>query len=355
MKKNILFVIDSLGIGGAEKAVLAQAEEFHKMGHTVSLISIFNDIKLEVPTYINLKILNFKKFKFFKYQRNKYKLFQIIKEFNLNFSLILVHLDNSTRLMRDYKHKNIYHIIHNTISIQALKDKKTNTKRKKISKIKQLYKNLNLITVSKGVENDIVNNLKLPIKSIRTIYNAVDKENILNLSLKKNIIETKDYIVHVGRFHKQKRHDLLLKAFKKANLNTHLVLVGDGPEKTNIENLIKELELTSKVTTTGFIINPYPIIKDAKLLVLTSDFEGFGIVLLESLYLNTPIIATDCPSGPNEILIDEYSKYLMPLNDINNIALKLQSTYKTPYEIKSTLVDNFNISKITKQYIELSS
>ena len=165
--------------------------------------------------------------------------------------------------------------------------------------------------------------------------------------------DLKDYIVHVGRFHKAKRHDILLEAYKKSNITAKLILIGDGSEKENILKTIKKLNLEKKVTLLGFILNPYPIIKNAKFLILTSDYEGFGIVLVEALILNTPIISTNCVSGPSEILVDEYSQYLMEVNNINNIASKIKNIYNNPYEIDSKILKKFDKVIITNKYLKL--
>src|SRR5690606_41148696 len=103
----------------------------------------------------------------------------------------------------------------------------------------------------------------------------------------------KPYIVNVGKFKQQKRHDILIKAYAKANVQEKLVLVGTGELLEASKKLVKDLGIEDKVIFTGFKKNPYPYIKHAKLMVVSSDFEGFSIAILEALALGTPIISTE--------------------------------------------------------------
>ena len=352
-KGNILLVIDSLGIGGAEKVTLTLAKGFYQKGYKVDLIICDNIIGFEVPNYINLHILDFKKsfLDYFRYSRKLHKMVDDIKEQNgRSFDLILVHLQKATRLMKNYKHKNIYYYIHSNFTQSSLKDKTKIKQFFRKRKLQKIYNNLKIITVSEGIKEDLIKVIKIKPKSIQTIYNPIDFEEIKKFSLEKSPINEKDYIVHVGRFVKQKRHDILLKAFKLANLDTKLVLVGDGEEKENIKNLIKELNLEDKVILTGFLQNPYPVIKNAKLLVLSSEYEGFGIVLVEALVLNTCAISTNCPFGPNEILSNDLNKYLVEVNNIDKLSLLIKNVYKKRYIINYNNIKKFNLEYVGGKY-----
>jgi len=357
-KKNILFVIDSLGIGGAEKVILTLSEEFISKSYRVDIISCEDKIEFEIPMGISTHTIGFKKsfLMYTKYRKKLYtKILELEEKNSQKFELILVNLQKSTKLMQNYQHKNIYHIIHNTLSQSAFK-KRTRLqiffKRKKLQKI---YKDLNIITVSLGVKDDLMHEIRVKPKSIKTIYNPIDKEKISQLAIEANPIIDKKYIIHVGRFHSQKRHDILLKAYKESNIDAKLVLVGEGSEKDEIVKLINQLDIEKKVILTGFIQNPYSIIKNASFLVLSSDYEGFGNVLVEALMLNTPVISTDCKSGPNEILIDELKDYLVPKNDIDTLALKIKTLYNSNSKIAidNKYTDKFDTTNIIKEYEDL--
>ncbi|MEA2049268.1 MAG: glycosyltransferase, partial [Campylobacterota bacterium] len=250
-------------------------------------------------------------------------------------------------------------IVHNTQSKRRFKrhDSKKNTFLKTIKKkkVENSFYNKNLICVSNGVKNDLIDNFEIKPKSIDTIYNPFDVNDIqIMADINNPVIPNEDYIIHVGRFEiGHKRHDILLKAYKKSNIKEKLVLLGDGKDRSTIEDLIKELNLEDKVILAGFDSNPYPWIKNAKLFLFSSDYEGFGMVLVESLILNTPVVSTDCPSGPSEILTGELANYLVPVGDIDALASKMKNALEYYPQIKDEYINKFNSYTIIEQYINL--
>jgi len=353
IKKKILMVIDSMGIGGAEKVTLTLAKGFIKEGHSVDLVICDNIVGFDIPSKIKLYRLNFQK-SFMDYTRYRHKLHNLIKKIvetnQKEFDLILVNLQKSTRLMSGYRHEKIFHIVHSTFSQSALKDKKGLKLFFRKRKLQQIYNGLNIITVSKGIEDDLLNMIDILPKSIQTIYNPVDVDELCELSMKQQIIPKDNYIVHIGRFSKVKRHDILLKAFQKIDLDVKLILVGDGEEKENIVQLIDELNLNKRVVLLGFLQNPYPIMKHAKILILSSEYEGLPTVLIEALALDTLIISTDCKSGPREIMVNELSNYLVKNKNIDALSNKINEVYTCPYLIKSSYIEPFILSNILLKY-----
>ena len=161
-----------------------------------------------------------------------------------------------------------------------------------------------------------------------------------------------NYIVHVGRFNRQKRHDRLLQAFAKVRSNVKLVLLGDGRLETDIRAQVDQLGLTGRVVFMGFRQNPYPLIKGAQALVLTSDVEGLPTVILEAICLGTAVVATDCPGGIREI-IDRDSPSLVPLDDIDAIAAAIDDAVTHPEKYTSSLDKKFNSRFAADQYDRL--
>ncbi|MDD2950989.1 MAG: glycosyltransferase, partial [Sulfuricurvum sp.] len=283
--KNILFVIDSMGIGGAEQITLTLARRFVDNGYDVDLIVCDNVVLLGIPSEINLHILDFKK-SFMDYTRYRNKLHRkidnLIKENGYEYDLILVELQKATRLMRGYNHPNLYHCIHSTLSQTAFKNRKGVRLFFKKRSLHKIYNGLNIITVSDGIKDDLLTTIGVKPQSIQTIYNPIDRERIARLALEPNPVQEDDYIVHVGRFDPAKRHDILLKAFAFSGLDTKLVLVGDGNQRDRIIAWIDEFGVKEKVIICGFIQNPFPVIKNAKMLVMSSEYEGFGNVIVEA-------------------------------------------------------------------------
>jgi glycosyltransferase involved in cell wall biosynthesis len=219
--------------------------------------------------------------------------------------------------------------------------------------LQKIYNGLNIITVSDGIKDDLLTIIEIKPQSIQTIHNPIDREHITRLALEPNPVQEDDYIIHVGRFDPAKRHDILLKAFALSNLNTKLVLVGDGSERDKIIAWIDTFGLHDKVIMCGFIQNPYPIIKNAKLLLLSSVHEGFGVVIVEALMLGTPVVSTDCKSGPNEIMTGSLAAYLVSVNDVEKLSETLQRIYHNPYVIPNTLMDQFLPATIVRSYMDL--
>jgi len=129
-----------------------------------------------------------------------------------------------------------------------------------------------------------------------------------------------------------------------------LVLVGQGPLKDEAVDLVKKLKIENKVVFSGFQSNPYPYMKNAKFMVLSSEFEGLGMVILESLALNTPVISTDCNSGPGEILP---KKNLTPVNDIRALSIKIKDAVKNMDNYNCKIKEEFLLENVIKEYLKL--
>ena len=128
------------------------------------------------------------------------------------------------------------------------------------------------------------------------------------------------YLLAVGRLAVQKDYPTMLRAYATAvsrGLAEHLLILGDGPES---EALVRQLNLGQRVHMLGHRDNPFPYMRCARCFVLSSIFEGFGLVLLEAMALGVPCISTDCPSGPAEILSDGQDGILVPVGDIDKLA-----------------------------------
>ena len=127
--------------------------------------------------------------------------------------------------------------------------------------------------------------------------------------------------------------------------------------KENTINIVKELNIEDKVVFTGYLKNPYNILKNAKLLIMSSSYEGFSMVLVEALALKTIPISTDCTSGPNEILIDELKDNLVPINNIKELSSKILeviNNYKKFDNLNyEKFIQKFEARKIANKYINL--
>ena len=357
MKKICLLSLNLAG-GGAQKVLLNQARVFSLNGFTVDIIILKSKVehKLEENLYkvhylsdtrylSKNKLVNYYLF----YKKLKAKMIDLQAE--EKFDLVLSHSYDTDQLLKPMKNINKYFYVHGTMSYYI----------KKMMFLKKIlynfvYNDENVITVSDITREDFVNCCKIKTKTIRTIYNMFDFENIRKLSNEPVDIDD-DYILHVGSFVKLKRHDLLLKAYEKSNIKHKLVLLGKIDSNNTYINelkiLIQDLGLEKKVILRGFEENPYPFIKKSKLLVLSSDTEGLPTVLIESLILNTMIVSTNCISGPSEIMTDEFSKFLSPVGDVEKLSVNIKKAIESPIKIKEKFLNKFNSTEVYKKFLLL--
>ena len=122
-------------------------------------------------------------------------------------------------------------------------------------------------------------------------------------------------ILCIGSLKPEKDHDLLLRAFARLPKTNRLMIVGEGAERRRLEVLARALGIAHRVILPGFQLDPWPFLASADLFVLSSDQEGYGIVLVEALHAGLPIVSTDCPSGPREILRDGDHGRLVPVGN----------------------------------------
>jgi glycosyltransferase involved in cell wall biosynthesis len=173
-----------------------------------------------------------------------------------------------------------------------------------------------IVAVSRAIADDLARNTDLPRAQIQVIYNPVVTPDLLCKShepLEHAWFQQEEppVIVAVGRLTTQKAFDVLIRAFSQVRQKrqARLLILGEGELRPYLEALVKELGLDEDVSLPGFVQNPYPYMARACLFVQSSRWEGLPTVLIEALYLGTPIVATDCPGGTREILADgKYGK-----------------------------------------------
>jgi glycosyltransferase involved in cell wall biosynthesis len=222
---------------------------------------------------------------------------------------------------------------------------------------RRLFSNKNIICVSSGIREVLRESLerhKVPLKvNPRVIYNVLDPQEI-NILAQENVSESLDfpYIVHVGRLHKAKNQELLLRAFAEVHSKVKLVIVGDGPKRKELEKLATKLHIAEKVVFVGNKQNPYPYIKKAKALVLTSPMEGLGLVLIEALMLGVNPIACAGRGGINEIMCNDLADNLSNFNP-TNLAQKIDEIVETPKIIKPNMYQLFTAKPIVKAFATL--
>ena len=349
-KKKILLVINCLQGGGAERSVLTLGQGFHELGYDVHILRFKSKIAYELSDDISYHQLDLSSCKSIPTKRLRYWCFAkildryVAKEIGTPI-LTLANLDKADMVLRHSSLPNIAHVIRNTIS-KKIELFRSQGKKVAESKLSHIYSRHPCICISKGVEKDFQSTLA--ITNTTTIYNPIDQIQIMQLASEFEP-EFDSYIIHVGSFKTQKAHEVLIKSYAKTKKTVPILLLGEGALLEQMKALVTSLGLDSYVHFLGFQKNPYPYIQKAKFMVLSSVFEGFGRVIAESLALGTPVISTDCPSGPSELLPPHN---LVPVGDIDALAKKMDEAMEKADTYQSSFDKELLPINIAQQYIK---
>ncbi|WP_372722122.1 glycosyltransferase [Immundisolibacter sp.] len=197
-----------------------------------------------------------------------------------------------------------------------------------------------IVAVSEGVRQDLLERFPLPPSQVHTVYNPVITSALLAardapLDDPWFVPGAPPVLLNVAQLRVQKDQATLLRAFAmvKKRRPARLLILGEGNQRPALEALTQELDIAADVRLAGFVSNPLAYMRRARLFVLSSRYEGFGNVLAEALVCGCPIVSTDCPSGPSEIL--EHGNYgrLTPVGDANALAAAILAAMEEPVEL----------------------
>jgi len=347
--KKVMLIVPSLIRGGVERVVSVLSKEFSKY-YQVYVVIYHGPIEYEIKgQLINLDTPTGS---FTKKIKNTFirvlKLKKLIKEISPDY--IVSFMGNLQPILTL---KPIIASIHSNPDYFPLFFRRL--------LLKTIYKLPNvkkIVTVSKGIEKKLNNQYNL--KKTKTIYNPIDLKLINQKSLDPKPFEF-DYILAAGRLSREKGFDILINAFAKSNLKNKikLIILGEGKERNNLEKLIDGLDLKKQVLLYGKVDNPFVYMKHATFFILSSRFEGFGIVIIEALACETPVIATNCESGPSEIIENGKNGLLVPVEDEEALELAMDKLFYNKelcVKLKTNArrsVKKYDIKNIAKDWIKL--
>lgn len=231
--------------------------------------------------------------------------------------------------------------------------------------IKILYSSANrVLAPSKLVVEDLVGSFGIPKDHCEFIYNGVDVDQVKALSLEKVDglpFDESFVVVTAGRLSKQKSYADLIQAFKivRDRQKVKLLILGEGEEESNLKSLVRNLQISEDVIFLGYQDNPYKFMRVSNLFVLSSLWEGFGLVLVEAMACGLPIISTNCLAGPSEILEDGKYGLLAPVGNPRVLAEKIgqmiqnENLRKSFSEKSLQRASNFGTTKMGQAYCRL--
>lgn len=218
-----------------------------------------------------------------------------------------------------------------------------------------------IVAVSEGVAVDLAAAIGLPRERILVIHNPVVTAVMLANSRRPQGHPWFGHgqppvLLGVGRLTEQKDFTLLIRAFAQLRLqrDVRLMILGEGELRPQLEALVLELQVEEDVMLPGFVQNPYGYMRCAALYVLSSGWEGLPTTLIEAMACRTPVVATDCPSGPAEILEGGRWGRLIPVGDVDALAQAIAATLDEPVHPDiATRAADFGVDQAVKNYLRV--
>lgn len=256
----------------------------------------------------------------------------------------------------------VYANVHNTYSLQYLQ-LAPRKRQRRIHKLKRYYPRLDgIICVSEGTRNDFALLTGISKDRMAVIYNPVVTHGLLDLA--RQPLEHPWFrpgqppvILGAGRLVPAKDFAGLMAAFElvRARLSCRLVIVGSGPLYQELEDRRRASRWAADIALVGNDNNPFRYMHRASLFVLSSRYEGFGNVLVEALACGAPVVATDCPHGPREVLMEGKLGPLVPVGDVDALAGAMAATLncKPPDSLLRQSLARFSADNSANEYLKL--
>ena len=325
---RVLFVISDLSGGGAERVVSTYLHHLDRSRFEPGLC-LWRDIRAyPVPSDVPVWVM--KKNKPWQTPRTVYRMARLIKKWqpdiifsHLRFVNLLTGIaccfSDSRRAWLPCVHSNPGNkkAISTSPLLTSLMKRRAAT----------------IVTVSKGIAGCLQTRFGIPESKLSVLYNPIDFDPIEKAAPANGHKPGDTFqIVTMGRLMEQKDHRTLLYAFAEVRkrYNATLIILGEGPLRSELESLSRDLKLESVIDFKGFVSNPFGIIKASDIFVLSSQYEGFGNALVEAMGCGVVCVSTRCPYGPEEIIEDGKTGLLVPVANAGALSQAILTLLEDP-------------------------
>jgi glycosyltransferase involved in cell wall biosynthesis len=334
---RLAIFVDSLGLGGIGKVRTHLANEFARQGLQVDLLVARRDSPYLAQLHRDVRVLDVGTSHALHAVPRLGRYLRRAKPTVLLASRIRVDVA-ALRARRWFRSRTRVYV---TIDTHLSRQLASQSKRKRESQTRYMRfyypRNDGIIAVSQGVAQDFTRLMQGRVGRPTVIPNPIVTPELYALAQ-----APVDHpwlgrgepplVIGAGRLEPQKDFPTLVRAFARlrAQRRCRLMILGEGGSRPALERLVADLGVAGDVALPGFVANPYAYLTRARLFVLSSAWEGLGNVLVESLALGVPVVATDCPSGPREILEDGRYGPLVPVGDVETLAEAMDKALEQP-------------------------
>jgi glycosyltransferase involved in cell wall biosynthesis len=360
---KIALIVDSMYGGGAEKVALILRRALEREGHQAHVVALEATSHYDAGAERQLHFLKTPPKSAGggrAYGRQAEELRSLLDSLEradgLRFDFIVANLIHSQHVVARTQWPNAWYCVHASIGAALRQTLRKNPLQYLRQRRQQAVLNgKNVISVSHGLERELRECRWLHPASVRTIYNPFEFDELRRrAAATEEPVPQEPYLLHVGRASNQKRIDVLLEALRLSANDLPLVMLTNHTDK--VARLARKFGVAARVRPVAFRQNPYPWMAHARLMALSSDYEGFPLVLIEALACGTPVVSTDCPHGPAEILTGELSRWLVPVGDPSALAAKIDEALCTKIDARAApILASLDSAEIARRYAALAA
>ncbi len=363
MSDSIALFLPSLKVGGAEKAMVLLANQFSALGYTVDLLLVKKEGEFLHDVSPEVTVVDFRS------NRTLTALFPLISYLRrrrpAGLIASMVHCNIVALLARSLARVRTRVLIRQENTMSRAARNAPTVRGEWIPWIARIMypKADAIIAVSNGVADDMSEFLDIPRQKIETVYNPCAVKKVVQASTQHVdhpwfVPDSPPVIVSMGRLHPQKDYGTLLEAFRtvRANREARLLIMGEGAERDKLTALARELGISEFLSLPGSLANPFPYLTRAHVFVLSSRWEGFGLVLVEAMACGITVVSTDCPNGPREVLDGGRYGILVPMGNPEALAegiLRALDSFFPP-ELLKKRAEDFSVDTIARKYLDIA-